>query len=170
MHLPLPQTAGNLTFRLAVPEDLDTLLYWDTLPHVIASDPDDDWEWATELPRRFPWRKQIMVELAGQSLGFLQIIDPLQEESHYWGAVAPNQRAIDIWIGPPAFLGKGYGTQMMQWAIAACFAEPAVSGILIDPLVTNVAAHRFYERLGFRFLEERTLGASKCAIYYLARP
>lgn len=45
----------------------------------------------------------------------------------------PNDdlRAIDIWIGGAADLGKGYGTEMMRQAIARCFADPAVTAFLI---------------------------------------
>lgn len=166
---PLPQTLGELTFRRATLEDVTVLRFWDQLPHVIASDPDEDWEWEIELPRIFTWREQLMVERKGHPLGFLQIIDPEKEEHQYWGAVGPNLRAIDIWIGPAEYLGKGYGTQMMHWAIAACFANPEVTQILIDPLATNTSAHRFYERLGFVFVEARQLGGSACFIYSLQR-
>jgi aminoglycoside 6'-N-acetyltransferase len=165
----LPQTLGDLTFRRATPADLSVLQYWDRLSHVIASDPDDDWEWETELPRTVSWRDQLMVEKNGQPIGFLQIIDPLEEESHYWGEVPPNLRAIDIWIGPAEYLGLGFGTRMMQWAIEQCFADPAVTEILIDPLATNTAAHRFYERLGFVFVGPRKLGDSDCFIFRLLR-
>ena len=165
----LPQTDGELTFRRATIADVAVLRHWDQLPHVIASDPDDDWEWETELPRTVSWREQIMVEREGQPIGFLQIIDPHDEESHYWGEVPPNLRAIDIWIGPAEYLGRGFGTTMMQWAIEQCFTDPAVTKILIDPLATNTDAHRFYIRLGFNFVEARTLEGSACFIYQLLR-
>jgi len=158
-----------LTLRPATLQDLDILLYWDTQPHVIDSDPDDDWEWETELARNPPWREQLMAELNGQPIGFIQIIDPLEEETHYWGKVSPNLRAIDIWIGEAHNLNKGYGTTMMQLAIARCFSNPNVTAILIDPLKTNTKAHRFYERLGFRFVEERTFNKDLCFVYELKR-
>jgi aminoglycoside 6'-N-acetyltransferase len=59
---------------------------------------------------------------------------------------------------------------MMQLATAHCFADPRVTGILIDPLASNTRAHRFYERLGFRFIERRVfLGVDDCAVYRLNR-
>lgn len=60
-------------------------------------------------------------------IGFIQIIDPVREESHYWGDVAENLRAIDIWIGAETDLGKGYGTKMMQLALVRCFADLSVT-------------------------------------------
>jgi aminoglycoside 6'-N-acetyltransferase len=102
-------------------------------------------------------------------IGMVQIIDPFEEETHYWGDVDRNKRAIDIWIGEEEQLNKGYGTEMMRLAIARCFENPDVDGILIDPLKSNTRAHRFYERMGFEFLEERVFDDSVCFVYELKR-
>ncbi|MGD1892213.1 MAG: GNAT family N-acetyltransferase [Cyclobacteriaceae bacterium] len=160
---------ANIILRHATPDDLAILRYWDEQPHTIASDPDDDWEWEKELPYRPPWREQLMAELDGRPLGFVQIIDPAEEETHYWGDVSPNLRAIDIWIGEAEDLGRGYGTVMMAQAIERCFANPKVTEILIDPLETNTRAHRFYERIGFEFVENRMFEAHYCRVYHLTR-
>jgi len=161
---------ANITLRPATPDDLAILRHWDEQPHTVASDPNDDWEWEKELPRRPPWREQLMAELDGRPLGFVQIIDPAEEETHYWGDVPPNLRAIDIWIGEAEDLGRGYGTVMMTQAIERCFADPQVSEILIDPLETNTRAHRFYERMGFEFVENRTFDENDyCRVYHLTR-
>ena len=148
---------------------MELLRYWDEQPHVIASDPDDDWQWEKELYRTPDWREQLLAELDGRPIGVIQIIDPAREESHYWGEVPANLRAIDIWIGEASDLGKGYGTQMMQLALARCFAEPDVTAVLIDPLVSNTRAHRFYERLGFQRIESRQFGGDDCFVYRLKR-
>ncbi|WOK04306.1 GNAT family N-acetyltransferase [Imperialibacter roseus] len=160
---------GHIKLRTATIQDLPLLLHWDEQPHVIASDPDDEWEWASELKKTPPWREQLIAELDGRPIGFIQIIDPEKEESHYWGDVQPSLRAIDIWIGEQADLGKGHGTEMMKQAINRCFDHPEVTAILIDPLASNVAAIRFYERLGFQFVEDRAFDTSHCKVYQLTR-
>ena len=159
----------TISLRFATISDLELLRYWDTKQHVIDCDPDDDWQWETELTRKSVWREQLIAELDGRPIGFIQIIDPYNEESHYWGEVEQNMRAIDIWIGEESDLNKGYGTEMMRLAIERCFSMPDVDGILIDPLKTNVKAHRFYRRLGFVFLEERTFGGDSCFVFELRR-
>lgn len=58
---------------------------------------------------------------------------------------------------------------MMRLAIDRCFADPTVGGILIDPMASNDGARRFYERLGFRFVENRSFGDDDCAVYRLER-
>lgn len=156
-------------FRKANIEDLELLNYWDTKQHVIDSDPDDDWEWEIELKRNPPWREQLIAEVDKNAIGFVQIIDPLEEESHYWGDVEVNKRAIDIWIGEEKNLSKGYGTKMMELAIEKCFENPNVTGILIDPLKTNTKAQKFYQKLGFKFLEEREFFGLSCFVYELRR-
>jgi len=160
---------NDVTLRTAVPGDLELLEYWDEQPHIIASDPNDDWAWASELYRTPAWREQLIVEVDGRPIGFMQVIDPALEDSHYWGDVESNLRAIDIWIGEVNYLGKGYGTQMMHLALGMCFANKAVTAVIIDPLATNTRAHRFYERLGFKFVESRRFGQDDCFVYRLER-
>lgn len=159
-----------MRLRRATLEDLPVLCHWDTQPHVIAATGDDDtFDWEDELPREVDWREFLIGEVDGRPVGFIQIIDAAREETHYWGDAEPNLRAIDIWIGDAGDLGRGYGTAMMRLAIERCFAEPAVTAILIDPLARNTRAHRFYERLGFRPLERRTFGTDDCLVYRLTR-
>ncbi len=156
--------------RPATVHDLELLLRWDEQPHVVASDPSDGWDWETELTRDPDWRWQLIAEVDGRPVGCVQIIDPAREETHYWGDCAPNLRAIDIWIGDAADLSRGFGTSMMRQALERCFADPAVTAVLVDPLRSNVRAHRFYERMGFRFVEHRVFGEDECSVFELLRP
>ncbi|QDV36081.1 GNAT family N-acetyltransferase [Tautonia plasticadhaerens] len=159
-----------MRLRPATPDDLDLLRYWDEQPHVIASDPNDDWAWGVELARSPSWRELLVAEEDGRPVGFLQIIDPRLEESHYWGPdVPPGLRAIDLWIGEASDLGRGLGTRMMRLALGRCFADPSVTAVLVDPLASNARAHRFYERLGFRAVERRRFGDDDCVVYRLDR-
>jgi aminoglycoside 6'-N-acetyltransferase len=158
-----------MQLRPATIDDLSLLRRWDEEPHVIASDPNDDWGWETELHKTPPWREQLIAEVEGVPIGFVQIIDPVEEESHYWGQVPANLRAIDIWIGEAAYLGKGHGTRIMHLALARCFARPDVEAVLIDPLASNTRAHTFYERLGFKPVERRQFGEDDCIVHRLER-
>lgn len=158
-----------IELRPATIDDLELLRHWDEQPHVIAATGDDDWGWDEELLLHREWREQLIAELDGRPIGYLEIIDPAREDTHYWGDVGPDLRAIDIWIGEEDDLGRGYGTEMMRLALARCFADPGVTAVLIDPLASNVRAHRFYERLGFRFVERRRFGEDDCFVYRLER-
>jgi aminoglycoside 6'-N-acetyltransferase len=159
----------RIEFREAEISDLHLLRRWDRQPHVIDADPNDDWEWEIELLRRPDWREQLIAELDGRPIGFVQIIDPAREESRYWGDIESGYRAIDIWIGLKSDLGKGYGTIMMKSAIERCFMDKDIKAIIIDPLASNKDAHRFYNRFGFRFVEERWFGKDHCFVFKLDR-
>ncbi len=158
-----------IRFRPATLADLDMLQRWDEQPHVVESDPNDDWNWTHELGLNPDWREQLVAEVDGRAIGFVQIIDPKEEETHYWGDCEANLRAIDIWIGEEGDLGKGYGSQMMAQAIERCFANPNVTAILIDPLESNTDARRFYERIGFDEVGPRRFGEDDCVVYRLER-
>lgn len=158
-----------INLRPATPNDLTLLRHWDEQTHVIACDPDSDWDWELELTRDPEWREQLIAEIDNRPIGIIQIIDPALEDSHYWGDIAANLRAIDIWIGEKTDLGKGYGTQMMQLVLERCFIDSLVTAVLVDPLASNTRAHRFYERLGFQFVERRIFNEDECFVYQLNR-
>jgi len=58
---------------------------------------------------------------------------------------------------------------MLAPALARCFDDLPVSAVLIEPLASDIRAHRFYERLEFRFLEWRRFGDDQCFVYRLDR-
>lgn len=161
-----------IALRPARPEDAPLLRSWDEQPHVVAASGDDGgFDWEYELPRLFDWRELLIAEHDGRPIGFVQIIDPEREETHYWGEIEADLRAIDIWLGEESDLGKGYGSEIMRQAIARCFADPRVTAILIDPLVSNTRAHRFYERFGFHKVDRRIFAdVDECFVMRLDRP
>lgn len=158
-----------MLLRAATPADLELLRYWDQKPHVIASDPNDDWDWEHELFKTPEWREQLIAEIDGRPIGFMEIMDPARDESHYWGDCDPDLRALDIWIGEESDLGHGLGTQMMKLALERCFADSNVTAVLVDPIESNTRAHRFYQRLGFQVQEHRRFGEDDCLVMRLDR-
>ena len=170
---PCPDSGDAVRLRQARPADAPLLERWNRQPHVIAATGDDGEglhiDWVRELTVDSPWSEWLVAEEDGRPVGVLQIIDPRLEETHYWGECEPFLRALDIWIGEAEDLGRGLGSQMMKLALARCFAEPRVTAVLIDPLASNTRAHRFYERLGFRFVERRDFDGDDCFVFRLAR-
>ena len=159
----------NLRFRAATPADLGLLRRWHADPEVKGALVDSDWGWAKELQRHPPWREWLIAEVDGRPIGFVQIIDPQHEETQYWGCMDAGYRCLDIWIGEPDARNRGYGARMMKLAIERAFAASDVHTILIDPLESNVRAHRFYERLGFEYVVCRRFGDDVCYVYKLKR-
>jgi len=160
----------SVRLRPATPADAPLLRHWDSKPHVIAARGDDSIiDWDDELARQSKLSEYVIAELDGRPIGLMQIIDAAREETHYWGDVEEGLAAIDIWIGEESDLGRGYGTQMMNLALRRCFDDPAFRAVVLDPLATNTRAHRFYERLGFRFVERRTFDDDDCFVLRLDR-
>jgi aminoglycoside 6'-N-acetyltransferase len=167
----------EVTLRRATTADAAWLDRWDTDPDVIACSTDDpqatvafeNTDWSQELAAQDEYSQWLIGEVGGRPIGAMQIIDPHLEATHYWGDIAPHLRAIDIWIGAPADRGKGYGARMMRLALERCFADPRVTGIVIDPLASNERAHRFYQRLGFKPVGRRTFGRDDCLVHELTR-
>jgi aminoglycoside 6'-N-acetyltransferase len=169
---------ARVTLRPMSLADVPLLDLWDRQPHVMAATSDDpdqpkafgDTCWPDELALVRPDYRYLVAELDGRPIGAMLIIDPHTEATHYWGEIEPNLRAIDIWIGAAEDLGKGYGETMMRRAFQLCFADPAVTAIVIDPLASNTRAHKFYRRLGFVAEDRRMFGDDDCLVHRLTRP
>lgn len=159
----------EIRLRPATRTDVPLLEAWDDEPHVAASDPDDDWGWDRMIEGALPGLDNYIAEAEGRPIGVVQILDTHPDASRYWGETGLGIRAIDIWIGPRNALGRGFGTQMMRRALEICFADPDVRMVLVDPLASNADAIRFYQRIGFSFLENRMFDDALCAVHQLLR-
>lgn len=159
-----------MILRRATIADAALLDDWRGRAHVQAGfGAEDPPDWEEELSINEDWHDPVIAEVDGRPVGYMEIIDPAREPTHYWGDVEDNLRAIDIFIGNAADLGKGYGAQMMRLALARCFTPPEITAVIIDPLVSNDDAIRFYERLGFRHNGVRNFYGNDCHVMRLER-
>ena len=167
----------RIVLRSATLADVPLLEHWNRQPQVISATTDDPaaevafegTSMADELASQDEHNQYLIAELDGRPIGAMQMIDPHLEHSHYWGEISPNLRALDIWIGEPDCLGKGYGETMMRLAFRLCFADSAVTAIVIDPLASNLRAQKFYRRLGFKPVGHRRFGDDDCLVHELTR-
>lgn len=168
----------TITLRPARPDDAAILERWDRDPDVIASQgveaqADEIWrdeDWREEILAAPDWRRILIGEENGRPIGAIVDIDPALEETHYWGDCGPGLRAFDMWIGEAKDRGRGLGAAMMRAALAIAFEDPAVEAVIIDPLLSNERAIRFYERCGFRAVEERWFDEDHCLVMRCDRP
>jgi aminoglycoside 6'-N-acetyltransferase len=156
-----------IILRPATTDDIPLLDQWDEEPIVAASDPNDDWDWPQTLAAE--GLENLVAELDGRPIGFIQITDLMRDASRYWGEPQAGFKAIDIWIGEADVRGLGHGRTMMRLALERCFADPSIHAVLIDPVTTNTDAIAFYPRLGFTFLENRRFGDDDCAVHQITR-
>jgi aminoglycoside 6'-N-acetyltransferase len=153
-------------------DDVALLVRWDEDPDVAAAigGRGADWyDWPAEIDRDVPWRELLIVEEDGRPIGFVQLIDAREEESHYWGDVEPRTWALDIWIGLPDDRGRGLGAEAMEQALSRVFDRHRAEMVVIDPAVHNRRAIAFYERLGFERVAVRNFGDDECLVMRLLR-
>lgn len=159
----------DIRLRDATRQDISLLRYWDEQPHKKEADPLSDWQWESEVGRLLPWRKQLIAELNGRPIGYVEILRCSLDEEQYWGSVPETWMAIDIWLGDREDIGKGFGTLVLQRALEMCFEDHLIETVVVDPIETNARARRFYEKNGFVFVEKRTFGNDHCAVYRISR-
>jgi aminoglycoside 6'-N-acetyltransferase len=169
-----PYARDVISLRRMRVADLAWLRRWDEDPDVASAiGRGADWyDWPVELARNVPWRELLIVEENGRPVGFLQLIDAVEEETHYWGDVAPGTWALDIWIGAPDDRGRGLGGAAMRLALDRVFGHHDAAWLVIDPYVTNTRAIAFYRHLGFEPVDERRFGDDerRCLVMRLVRP
>ena len=159
-----------MKLRPATHADAPLLHDWAAKPHVVsARGGGADTDWKSEIDQQSEFNEWVIAELNARPIGVMQIVDAAREETHYWGDVEDGLAAIDIWIGEAADLGRGFGTTMMKLAIQRCFDKPGIKAVIIDPLASNTRALRFYERLGFAFVERRMFDDDDCFVMRLDR-
>jgi len=164
---------SDVALRLAVPSDVPTLERWDQAEHVIAVSGDDEpWDWPREVD--VPWQEVWICEVDERPIGVVVVLDAAREPSNYWGdgsgPLSPGTFAIDIWIGEPEAIGRGYGTAMMKHAIDRAFYAHDAHTIVIDPLARNTRAIEFYRSVGFTDVGPRRFGPDDCFVLELRRP
>ncbi len=153
-------------------DDVAWLVRWDDDPDVAAAigGRGADWyDWPVELVRDVPWRELLIAEEDGRPIGFLQLTDASEEESHYWGDIRSGTWALDIWIGSPADRGRGLGAEAMAMALRRVFDQHGAEMVVIDPAVDNRRAIAFYEMLGFERVGVREFGDVECLVMRLVQ-
>ncbi len=159
-----------LTYHIATPDDATMLSAWDEAPHMqIARGESDWWNWTEELCQKDIWREMLIIKHEDLAFGFLQIMNAGKDPDNYWEGLDDTHMAIDMWIGKKEFLKRGFGTQIMKFALKRAFANPRITAVWIDPLVQNLTAIRFYQKHDFQPVETRFKGGDMLHIHALSR-
>lgn len=93
----------------------------------------------------------------GAPVGYVQRYFPHEHPDYWSDQTFPNDTAgIDLFIGEPAFLGKGFGPLLIRAFLAEHVFAGQAERCIVDPFPENTIAIRAYTKLGFRHL--RTIG------------
>ena len=159
-----------LTYHIATSDDATMLSAWDEAPHMqTARGKSDWWNWTDELSQSDLWREMLIVKHKDLAFGFLQIMNAGKDPDNYWDGLDDTHMAIDMWIGEKAFLRRGFGSQMMQFALKRAFEDPRITTIWIDPLAQNLDAITFYQKHGFQPVETRFMDGDMLHIHAISR-
>ncbi len=139
-----------LTYRDAKPEDLPFIASLGDSDEVAAAR-DPAREGIAEEQRKAlaaitadPNHRLLVVERGGKPVGSFQLsFIPGVSRQGAWRGQIESVRVAS------AMRGKGVGEEMMRWAIDRC-AEKGCGVVQLTSDRQRDAAHRFYERLGFK--------------------
>jgi RimJ/RimL family protein N-acetyltransferase len=82
-------------------------------------------------------------QLHPKAIGHITLDAPAKRQAHH--------RSTEIGIGIlPEHQGKGYGSEVIRWALRYAFRAAGLHRVRIRALGWNEGAVRLYERLGFR--------------------
>lgn len=147
---PDPLQLAVMILRPANPDDLPLLRAWDNAPHVIAAfGAVDRFDWRALMAEPRATRELLIGEASGRPVGAAMLADPTRLDPGRWHALGPRRRLLDLWVGPEADLGQGFGRGMMRLALARAFAAGRVRTVIGAPLARNIRARGFLYDLGF---------------------
>ncbi|MCX5922136.1 MAG: GNAT family N-acetyltransferase [Candidatus Dependentiae bacterium] len=151
----------TVTFKKITEDDVPLLRTWFQEPHV------EQW-WPTpeaeeDFIKHFVTRSRskdtfaYISKLNDVPFGYIQYYYFNRDDQNTGGIWAPGDLpettvGIDQLIGDPQYLGKGYGTRMLQEFITYItqVLEPHITTIILDPKPTNTVAIKCYEKVGFK--------------------
>ncbi|MFM1815122.1 MAG: hypothetical protein RLZ98_1817 [Pseudomonadota bacterium] len=140
-------------------QHLALLSRWMAEPHWRQwwGEPEEELEYIIDMIEGRDTTRPYIFTIGDRPLGYIQvwfIADQLDDEhtlaEHAWVTLLPNDAVgIDLSIGEPDALGKGYGSRVLR-AFSEQLWREGHRSIVIDPDPRNTRAIRAYEKAGFR--------------------
>jgi len=144
----------SISLRPMQLSDLPIFRVWLYLPHVAAwyHEPED---WIAEIEQQdgaFAFVHHFIAQSAGTALGFCQYY-PYWLSGEDWHKSTPLEGtySIDYMVGEPAFLGKGFGKQIILSLLEQIKNEPDAKRVIVQPEPENLASCGVLLSCGFCF-------------------
>lgn len=143
-----------INFRLFTEQDIENLVAWVFEPHVL-----DVWDSAQGVEKKLvqdKYEKRLYDDYIETYIITIDEIDVGMIQTYFidnhsdFSLIDEFAKGIDLFIGDPDYINKGFGTQVLrQFITEHVFNDPHVEYACIDPEVHNEPAVRVYEKVGF---------------------
>lgn len=165
----------SITFTPLQERHFSLLLTWLEAPHV-KTWWDQDMHWTIELIKDKytsyvhgykiddgikKSMQAFIISANDEEIGYTQLYnahDFARKDGIALDELPRSLAAFDIFIGDPAYVGKGYGSQIMKQFLEE-FIDPAYEACLVDPDTANPQAIRAYKNAGFKKIKTVKDGA-----------
>jgi aminoglycoside 6'-N-acetyltransferase len=141
-------------FRPLVPADRALFDAWLAGPHVAGwwGDAEAEWalieeDWASARTGR-PVTDMRIVTHGGRPFAYVQDWDVRDHDAPQYADLPEGSRAIDTFLGDPAYLGRGHAPAYLR-ARADALLEAGAPCVAVDPDPGNARALAAYARAGF---------------------
>ena len=147
----------NISFRKITESNFKQIFNWLQQPHVTQWWPEIDWEKFLKKYRAkidSDYVHAYIISIDEQPIGMIQYYwfskVPQGDESHE-RFHDPYMVGLDIVIGEPSYIGKGYGSRALcVFTDQVLKQKPLIKKVFINPDSRNKAAIRAYEKAGFK--------------------
>ncbi len=150
----------DYSFRKLTRSDMTLFHHWLEQPHMGGWWGDAATEWAEREPQiesnlaHENLTDMRIVELAGHPFAYIQDYDVHSYDMPHCADLPKGSRAMDSFLGDPAYLGQGHGAGFIHARATQLLAAGAPL-IAVDPDPANTRAITAYTRAGFRPLDIR---------------
>lgn len=129
--------------------------------------PDQILAWAANPPRN---GSHALIVYAENPVGYIrwQVVDRDTLDSVGLRDIPTNAVDVDLLLGDPESVGKGFGPEALRLLVLRLRANPSLPLIGLTSSVANVGAHRAFEKAGFRVACQYTPpGFGLCHLFIL---
>lgn len=148
-------TIINFVFKSLVLKDLPLLFAWFAQPYIaqLWPEPKTYAEFETKWVENIKRDHKFIAYIDNKPIAYIQYYHVTDKDrAAFSHSIIPEPSVgCDLFIGDPGYLGKGYGTQLLQQFIHHVQqAESACKAMIIDPASDNYRAIVCYEKVGFK--------------------
>ena len=121
--------------------------------------------WLDEQPTHHAW----FVRRDGEPVALVQDYEPTAEEVGEHFDVRPGDLGIHFMLAPADVERSGFTAEVITFALASVFADPAVRRVVAEPDARNAKAVALVERLGFELGPVIELSVKPAQLAFLTR-